>query len=169
MAAGIIMVEPSGVYRIVAYDMKGPNGLAITADGKTLVANDLQANNILAFEIAADGSLANRRIFADLGSDSPDGLCLDAEGAVWVGLPFQGKFRRIKEGGEVTHEITYENKWGIAPVLGGADRRTLFLCTAEVTLEKIVKLMQDQRDARKECRGWIEVVEGIEVPGAGWP
>jgi sugar lactone lactonase YvrE len=169
MSGGLIMVEPSGDYRIVADNMKLPNGLAITADGKNLIANDLMANRLEAFDIAADGSLANRRIFADLGGDSPDGLCLDAAGAAWVGLPIQGKFRRIKEGGEVTHEITYENKLGVAPVLGGSDRRTLFLCTAEVTMEKLQRLLQDPRDARKECKGWIEVVEGIEVPGAGWP
>lgn len=166
---GIIMVEPSGDYRIVADNMKAPNGLAITADGRTLIANDLLANSLVAFDIAPDGGLANRRIFANLGSDSPDGLCLDAEGSAWVGLPFQGKFRRIKEGGEATHEISYENKWGVAPVLGGSDRQTLFLCTAEVALEDMPGLLKDPRDARTKCKGWIEAVEGIEVPGAGRP
>jgi sugar lactone lactonase YvrE len=166
---GLIMVEPTGRYRIVADDMKSPNGLAITADGKTLIVNDLFAYTITAFDITEQGSLTHQRMFAKLDGDSPDGLCLDAEGAAWVGLPFQGKFRRFKPGGEVTHEIACANKWGIAPVLGGPDRRTLFLCTAEVTIEEIVKLMRDPRDARKTCKGWIEAVEGIAVPGAGRP
>jgi sugar lactone lactonase YvrE len=165
----IVMVEPSGAYRIVADDLRLPNGLAVTPDGKTLVVAEFVANRVIAFDIAADGSLSNQRVFADLGADSPDGLCLDAEGAAWVGLPFQNKFRRIKPGGEVTHEIAYAKKWGVAPVLGGSDRRSLFLCTTDVTLENLGKLMHDPRDARKECKGWIEVVEGIEVPGVGWP
>lgn len=168
-ASGIVLVEPSGEHRIVAEDMKSPNGLAITPDGKTLVANDLFANRILAFDIVEDGSLTNRRVFAELGGDSPDGLCLDAEGGAWIGLPFQGKFRRIEEGGEVTHEILCGNKWGIAPVLGGSDRRTLFLCTAEVTLEAMPRLIKDPRNARQECKGWIEAVENAPAPGAGWP
>jgi hypothetical protein len=74
---------------------------------------------VVAFDIAPDGGLANRHIFADLGSDSPDVLCLDSDRSAWVGLFFQCKFQRIREGGEVTHQITHENKWGVAPVLGG--------------------------------------------------
>ena len=166
---GLVLVEPNGSYRIVADDMKTPNGLAITADGQTLIVADLFANRIVAFDIVTNGNLTNQRVFAELGDRAPDGLCLDAEGAAWVGLPFQGKFQRIKQGGEVTHEIPCPKKWGIAPVLGGPDRRTLFLCTAEVELEKIIALMQDPQHARRDCKGWIETVEGIEIPGAGWP
>ena len=166
---GLILVEPDGAWRIVADDMTSPNGLAITDDGGTLVVNDLGANRILAFDIALDGGLSGRRTFADLGDCSPDGLCLDADGGAWVGQPFQGRFRRIVEGGEVTHEIAYGDKWGIAPVLGGPDRRSLFLCTAEITLEAIQRLMRDPSDAPTQSRGWIEVVDGVEVAGAGSP
>ena len=166
---GIILVEPSGVHRIVAKNMKTPNGLAIRADGKTLVVNDLFANCILAFDILRDGSLTNRRVFADLGDGSPDGLCLDEQGGAWIGLPFQGKFQRVEEGGNVTHEIDCAGKWGIAPVLGGPDRRTLFLATAEVTLEAMPRLIKDPQNARQECRGWIEVAENAPAAGAGWP
>jgi sugar lactone lactonase YvrE len=166
---GIIMVEPDGAHRTVARDMQMPNGLAITPDGRTLVVNDLFANEILAFDILENGSLANRRTFADLGEYSPDGLCLDSDGGAWIGLPFQGKFRRILEGGRVTHEINCAGKWGIAPVLGGPGRRTLFLATAEVTLEAMPRLIKDPRNARQECRGWIEAVDDAPAPGAGWP
>jgi sugar lactone lactonase YvrE len=168
-SGGIILVEPDGSHRVVASGMKTPNGLAVTADSKKLIVNDLFDNRIFAFDIADEGGLENQRIFADLGDRSPDGICLDAEGAVWVGLPFQGKFQRIRQGGEVTHEIPCGSKWGIAPVLGGADRRTLFLCTAEVSLEAMPRLIQDPANARNECKGWIEAVETIEVPGAGYP
>jgi sugar lactone lactonase YvrE len=166
---GIMLVEPDGAHRVVAADMNTPNGLAITADGRTLVVNDLFANRIYAFEITEEGSLANRRIFADLGDCSPDGLCLDSAGGAWVGLPFEGKFQRIEEGGRVTHEIDCAGRWGIAPVLGGPDRGTLFLATAEVTLEAMPRLIKDPTNARKECRGWIEAVDDPPAPGAGSP
>jgi sugar lactone lactonase YvrE len=168
-SGGVILVEPDGAFRVVAEEMKMPNGMAVTADGKTLIVNDLWGNGIKAFDIQPDGSLTGRRRFADLGEVSPDGICLDAEGAAWVGQPLQGRVRRIREGGEVTHEINYGKKWGIAPVLGGPDRRTLYICTADITLGKILELMADPRGARDHCRGWIEAVEGIEIPGVGWP
>jgi sugar lactone lactonase YvrE len=167
---GLILVEPGGGARVVAEGLREPNGLAVTADGRTLVVNELMGCRIYAFDIGADGSLTNRRVFADLGDASPDGLCLDAEGAAWVGQPFQNRVRRIREGGEVTHEIACgEGRWGIAPVLGGPDRRSLYICTAEVTLDTIVRLLHDGGEARRECRGWIEAVADVDVPGAGWP
>lgn len=169
MTGGIVMVEQSGRHRIVNDTMKVPNGLAITPDGNSLIAADLSANRIVSFQIAADGSLVHEQTFADLGSDSPDGICLDAAGAVWAGFPFQGRVRRVERGGKVTHEIDYGRKWGIAPVLGGTDRRTLFVCTADVTLEKLVHLMEHPEGAKSHCRGWIEAVAGLEVPGIGWP
>ena len=168
-AGGLILVEQDGAHRVVAGGMGMPNGLAITQDGRTLVVNDLFARRIEAFDIAPDGSLTNRRLFADLGDASPDGLCLDAEGAAWVGLPVQAKFVRIKPGGEITHEIAYVDKWGVAPALGGRDRRTLFLCTARVTLAQLQSLLEDTSNARAECRGWIEAVGPVSTPGAGWP
>jgi len=166
---GIILVEPDGLHRIVATNMTMPNGLAITADGRTLIVNDLFANCMLAFDVVEDGSLANRRIYADLGDRSPDGLCLDSHGGAWIGLPFQGKFQRVEQGGRVTHEIDCADKWGIAPVLGGPDRGTLFLATAKVTLEAMPRLIKDPRNARQECRGWIEEVTNAPAAGAGWP
>lgn len=166
---GIILVEPDGGFRVVAEGLNTPNGMAVSADGKRLVVNDLFGNRIYTFDIGEDGSLSGRKLFADLGDCSPDGLCLDSEGGAWVGLPFQNRFRRILEGGEVTHEIDCTGRWGIAPVLGGEGRRTLFLATAEVTLEAMPRLIADPTNARDECRGWIEAVGDAPAPGAGWP
>jgi sugar lactone lactonase YvrE len=164
----VILVRPDGVFRTVAPDLMTPNGLAITPDGRTLVVNDLSACKLLAFDIAGDGSLSGQRVFADLDGRSPDGLCLDAEGGAWVGLPFQGRFQRIREGGEVTHEIAYPDRWGVAPALGGPDRRTLYLCTAQVKVEDLIAALHDPAPAPDVSRAWIEAVE-VDVPGAGWP
>jgi sugar lactone lactonase YvrE len=167
---GLIMVEPDGRARPVAEGLCEPNGVAISADGETLVVNDFIGCRIHAYDVQSDGRLAGHRVFADLGEDAPDGVCLDAEGAAWVGQPCQSRLRRILEGGEVTHEIAYEaGKWAIAPVLGGPDRRTLYLCTAEVEMEALIRLLDDPSDARRDCRGWIEAVDGIATPGAGLP
>lgn len=165
---GIVLVEPDGSYRIVVDDMKLPNGLAITEDGRTMVACDYVAGTLVTFDIAANGSLSNRRLFADFGSASPDGMCLDAEGAAWVSFPEQGRFRRILSGGTVTHEIAYKGKSAIALVLGGRDRRSLYLCTAEMDAE-IGIVMRKGRAARPHCKGRIEIVDGIKTPGAGRP
>jgi sugar lactone lactonase YvrE len=164
----IALAEPDGRVRVAADGLMTPNGLAITADGRTLVANDLSAGKLLAFDIAPDGLLGAPRVFADLAGLAPDGLCLDAEGAAWIGLPFENKFRRIREGGEVTHEIAYPDRWGVAPALGGPDRRILFLCTAQVVLDELIAAMHAPRSATPPSKGWIEAVE-VEVPGAGWP
>ena len=168
-SGGIALVEPDGRCRVVADGMVSPNGLAVSADGSVLVANDLYGGKVLAFDIAPDGGLAGRRVFADLGRASPDGLCLDAEGAAWIGLPFEGCFRRIRPGGEVTHEISHPDTWALAPILGGPDRRTLFLCTAQVTLTEIGRLLRAPEGADGDCRGWIETVGDVAVAGAGRP
>jgi sugar lactone lactonase YvrE len=166
---GILLAEPDGRCRVVAGDMKAPNGLAITPDGSTLIANDLLANALFAFDIQANGDLTNRRVHLDLGDRSPDGLCLDLDGGVWIGLPFQNRMQRIGPDGQVTHEIDCGDKWGIAPVLGGADRKTLFFCTARVAIDDMIGLLKDPTHAKSRCRGWIEAVDGIEVAGAGRP
>jgi sugar lactone lactonase YvrE len=164
----LILVTPDGQARVAADGLKEPNGIALSQDERTLVVNDLIDSKIWAFDVGAQG-LSNKRLFADLGGADPDGLCLDAEGCAWVGMPQQHAMRRIRPGGEVTHEIAYgPEKWAIAPVLGGPDRRTLYLCTAEIDIETIVRLLDDPTGARAQCRGWIEAAE-VDVPGAGRP
>jgi sugar lactone lactonase YvrE len=155
----ILLVTPDGEIRAVATDLATPNGLAITPDGATLLASETFGCRILAFDIAADGSLSGRRVFADLGEGKPDGLCLDAAGAAWVGCYDTGEFLRVLDGGEVTHRIETPGAWAVAPALGGPDRRTLYLIVNQTTTGG----MQSGAST-----GWIEQVQ-VEVPGAGSP
>lgn len=135
------------------------NGMAITPDGRTLIVAETFASRITAFSIAEDGSLADRREFARV-DDLPDGLCLDAEGAVWVAVLQTGRFIRVAEGGDVTDQIVLpRGRRAIACVLGGEDRRTLFLCTTG-SLEK--------QDVLDQMDGRIESVR-VDVPGDGIP
>jgi sugar lactone lactonase YvrE len=125
----IKLVTPDGQLRQVAGDIQFPNGMVVTPDDRTLIISESFAGRLTAFDIDADGELSNRRVFAEgLG---PDGICLDAEGAVWVGT---GGFSvaRVAPGGEVLQRVELpENRAPFALMLGGPDRRTLFILTAE--------------------------------------
>jgi sugar lactone lactonase YvrE len=157
----IVLVAPEGDARIVADGLGIPNGMAITPDGSTLLASVTLESVIFAFTILADGSLTDRRVFADLGQDArPDGLCVDEEGAVWVGNFAAGEYLRLREGGEVTHRIETPGRWAVAVALGGADRRTLYLVTNAPEFGTSIE--------RGETRGRIEAAR-VDVPGAGWP
>jgi sugar lactone lactonase YvrE len=156
----IILVTPDGEARTVATDLATPNGLGITPDRSTLVVSETFSGKLLAYTIEPDGGLTDARVFADLGPErGPDGLCFDAEGAVWVGSSFTGEFLRVLDGGEITHVVHVPGDWAVATALGGADRRTLYLVVADTDLT---------RHPRGESKGRIETVR-VDVPGAGWP
>ena len=125
----IKLVTPEGGLRQVADDIQFPNGMVITPDNRTLIISESFAGRLTAFDIAPDGGLSNRRVFADgLG---PDGICLDAEGAVWAST---GGFSvvRVADGGEVRQRVELpEDRAPFALMLGGPDRRTLFILTVE--------------------------------------
>lgn len=128
----ILVVEPDGRARIAeeAGQLMGANGIAISADGGTLVTAEAFANKIIAFDIDADGALRGRRVFAELDT-LPDGLCLDAEGAAWTALPAAGGVIRVADGGEILAKVTApaeECGSTTACGLGGEDRRTLYVC-----------------------------------------
>jgi len=125
----IKLVTPDGQLRQVAGDIQFPNGMVITPDNRTLIISESFAGRLTAFGIDADGGLSCRRVFAEgLG---PDGICLDAEGAVWAGTPNYSVVR-VAEGGEVLQRVELrENRAPFALMLGGPDRRTLFILTAE--------------------------------------
>jgi len=168
MAAGtpprpgrLILVTPDGSARVVAEDLGFPNGMVITPDGKTMIAAETIRRSLTAFDVATDGSLTGPRLFADVGVGGlmPDGICLDAEGAVWVASVATGEFVRVVEGGAVTDRIPVPGKWAVACTLGGEDRRTLFTCTARTTPADM---------AQGKSAGWIETVR-VDVPGAGLP
>ncbi|MGU3498666.1 SMP-30/gluconolactonase/LRE family protein [Mycobacterium sp. C31M] len=155
----IVAVRPDGEIRVVAEAMSGPNGMVITPDQKTLIVAETAGHRLTAFDLGADGSLSGRRVFADLPERMPDGICLDAQGYVWAGCPFTQEFVRVGEGGVIADRIELPGRLGVACMLGGADRRTLFLLTAEATVED---LMQGK------SKGSIETVR-VDVEGAGTP
>lgn len=168
MAAGtppkpgrLILVTPDGSARVVAEGLSFPNGMVITPDDSTLIVAETMGRRLTAFDIAADGSLTGRRLFADVGASGlmPDGICLDAEGAVWVASVATGEFARVAEGGAVIERLPVPGKWAVACTLGGQDRRTLFLCTARTTPADL---------AQGKSAGWIETAR-VDAPGAGLP
>ena len=161
----IKLVTPDGQLRQVAGDIQFPNGMVITPDSRTLIISESFAGQLTAFDIDADGGLSNRRVFADgLG---PDGICLDAEGAVWVST---GGYSivRVAEGGEVLQRVELrENRAPFALMLGGPDRRTLFIMAAEWrTADGITSNLQ--RLANGPRTGEILTLP-VSVPGTGRP
>lgn len=154
----ILMVEPDGRARAVAGELAFPNGMVITPDGRTLVVGESFAARLSAFDVAADGSLGNRRVFAKLEGAVPDGICLDAEGCIWLASPPSRECLRVREGGEVLERIATETQ-AIACMLGGPDRRTLFVLTAETT---------DPDECIKKKSARVETVK-VDVAGAGLP
>jgi sugar lactone lactonase YvrE len=154
----LIMVTPDGKPRVVAGDLMFPNGTVITPDGKTLIVGESFGRRLTAFDIAADGSLANRRVWADLGNNVPDGIALDAEGAIWVASHMSSEVIRVKEGGEVLERIKVATD-AFACMLGGADRKTLFVLTSASS---------DPEACRANATGKVEITK-VEVPGSGLP
>jgi sugar lactone lactonase YvrE len=121
----LVVITPDGTARQVADNLAFPNGMVISADGSTLIVAESYAGRLTAFRIGDDGTLSERRVWADLGGGVADGICLDAEGAIWYGDP-NGKCVRVKEGGEVLEMVELENGC-FACALGGPDGRTLFM------------------------------------------
>jgi sugar lactone lactonase YvrE len=117
-APGLIaLVEPNGTARPVADDVHFPNGMAVTADGRTLIVAESYAGRLTAFAIAADGSLGDRRVWAPLGTGVPDGICIDAEGAVWYADVPNKRCVRVREGGEVLRTVELD-RGGFACAVG---------------------------------------------------
>jgi sugar lactone lactonase YvrE len=155
--AVMVRVDPDGTMTPVAEDLVFPNGTVISDDGRTLVVAETFASRLSAFDVADDGSLSNRRVWAQLDGAFPDGICLDAEGAIWVANPGGNRLLRVLEGGRIEREITTGQRT-FACMLGGPERKTLFVCTCTGSGE----------DAAQKTDGRIEVVD-VDVPGAGLP
>jgi sugar lactone lactonase YvrE len=126
----VVLVRPDGSTRRVADDIAFGNGMAITDDGSTLIVAESWARRLSAFDIVADGGLSNRRVWAHLGDGTPDGICVDSEGAVWFADVPNKCCVRVREGGEVLHTIGLDSG-GFACMLGGPEGRTLFVLAAE--------------------------------------
>jgi sugar lactone lactonase YvrE len=159
-ATGIIaVVMPDGTARQVANDVAFPNGMVVTPDNATLIVAESYGSRLTAFDITPEGSLANRRVWADLDGGTPDGICLDAEGAIWYGDVPNKRCVRVREGGEVLQTIELD-RGCFACMLGGEDEQTLFLIA-------------------NEWGGPEGMADGAEMgqvltipapaPGAGWP
>jgi sugar lactone lactonase YvrE len=154
----LVLVTPDGVAREVASDLLFPNGTVITPDGATLVVGESYGGCLTAFDIEADGSLTGRRVWAEIPGKVPDGICLDAEGAIWVTSPITREVLRVREGGEVTHTLQPE-RMPFACMLGGDERRTLFVLTANSFVGA---------ETQQQRAGRIDSAE-VEVVGAGYP
>lgn len=169
--SGIIaLVTPDGRARQVADGLAFPNGMVVTPDNSTLIVSESFSGRLLAFDIAASGSLSNRRVWAEgLG---PDGICMDAEGAIWVQTGDTrshtgrddapgGAVVRIREGGEVLQRIEHDRAI-FAVMLGGTDRKTLFLLAAQW------RGIEQVNEAVAARTGQV-LISQVAVPGVGWP
>jgi sugar lactone lactonase YvrE len=158
-SGSIALVTADGSARHVADSIAFPNGMAVTPDNSTLIIAESFAKKLTAFDIAVDGSLSNRRVWADLGDGAPDGICIDADNAVWYADVPNKRCVRVREGGEVLQTINVD-RGCFACMLGGTDKKTLFLMTAE-------------------WRGFEKMMDGLgtgqvltakaPVQGVGWP
>lgn len=159
-APGIIaLVTRDGRARQVADGIAFPNGMAVTADNQTLIIAESYGRKLTAFDIGADGSLKNRRVWADLGDGVPDGICIDADGAVWYADVPNKRCLRVREGGEALQTINLD-RGCFACALGGPDKKTLFLMVAE--WRGVEKMADGERTGQ---------VLTVQAParGAGWP
>jgi sugar lactone lactonase YvrE len=143
----IALVTPDGTVRQVADSIAFPNGMVVSPDNKTLVIAESFAGNLTAFDIADDGSLSNRRIWAELGGPGGgDGICLDADGAIWASVLYEDRpgCVRVREGGQVLQRIDLEHAC-FACMLGGEDGRTLFMMVADwLGVERMGELFRSQ-------------------------
>jgi sugar lactone lactonase YvrE len=156
--ATLIRVDPDGSVHRAADEMRFPNGSVITPDGRTLIVAETVGHRLAAFDIAADGALSNRRVWADLGRRLPDGICLDAEGRVWVADPTSPECVLVAEGGEVVG-VVEADQLCFACMLGGPEGRTLFVLTAATSI----------RDITVTQRASQVMVASVDVPHAGLP
>ncbi|HEY7106839.1 MAG TPA: SMP-30/gluconolactonase/LRE family protein [Acidimicrobiia bacterium] len=154
----LVRVRPDGVVDVAADDLSFPNGAVITPDGRTLVVGETMGSRYTAFDVAADGSLANRRVWAELPGIGPDGCTLDAEGAIWLANCFGTDVVRVREGGEILDRVDV-GQMCYACALGGDDGRTLFVVSANSSNED---------EVAGKATGVIRTLR-VDVPHAGLP
>ena len=155
----IVRLDPDDSATVVAGDLDFPNGMVITPDGATLIVAESTGRRLTAYDIAADGGLSRRRVFAEGLDGPPDGIALDADGAVWTSMTLAHEFQRILPGGAVADRIDIGERAAIACTLGGPDRRTLFLLSSSDAYP--AKLV----GTRLSC---VDTAH-VNVPGVGFP
>ncbi|MCX5493472.1 SMP-30/gluconolactonase/LRE family protein [Kaistia dalseonensis] len=153
----VALVTPDGRVRQVADDVAFPNGMAVTPDNATLILAESYGNRLTAFDIDADGGLSGRRVWATLEGCYPDGICLDAEGAVWYADVPNRRCVRVSAGGAVLQSVAVD-RGCFACMLGGADGRTLFILAAE---------WHGVTDSPVQTG--VVLTARVSVPAAGWP
>jgi sugar lactone lactonase YvrE len=159
-APGIVaLVTPQGSARQVADGIAFPNGMLVTPDNATLIVAESYTNKLTGFNIETDGSLSNRRVWAELGDGVPDGICLDAENAVWYADVPNQRCVRVREGGEVLQTIELD-RGCFACALGGPDRTTLFMMATR---------WNGPQSMFAEPRTGQVLTADAPAPGAGWP
>jgi sugar lactone lactonase YvrE len=156
--AELIRVTPEGKCSVVAEQLRFPNGMALTPDGKNLIVAETFGRRLTVFDVDKNQNLSNRQLWADLGNIVPDGICLDENNEVWVAAPTSNAIFRIRRGGEIAQVIELEHQ-SYACMLGGEKRLTLFILTAETS---------DPAESRKKRSARIETIE-VTTPGAGLP
>jgi len=156
----LIRVDPDGTASVAADDMMVANGMAITPDGATLIVAESAGRKLTSFAIGRDGALRDRTVFAEL-PHAPDGMCLDAEGAVWAACVTAARYLRVRPGGEVVDTVEIEpERRAVACVLGGPGRTSLYLLTADT--------LGEADRSRELMSARVEQVQ-VDVPGAGRP
>ena len=156
----LVRVDPDGTVQAVGDGLMVANGIVLSEDGATLIVAETKADRLSAFDVLPDGTLANRRVWAELKIAHPDGICLDVEGAIWVASFDNSCFVRVREGGEVLDVIETPDRRAVACALGGSDGRTLFMITARVIGE---------RDSMRAARASQIELTRVEVPGCERP
>jgi sugar lactone lactonase YvrE len=159
--SGIVLLTPDGSLRQVADNIAFPNGMAIAPDNLTLIIAESYGKKLTSFDVAADGSLSNRRVWAALGDGVPDGICIDADGAVWYADVPNKRCVRVREGGEVLQTVTCD-RGCFACMLGGAENKTLFIIATEWRgMDKVAEVAQERTGQVLTCE--------TDAPHAGWP
>lgn len=156
--ADLALVRPDGTAEVAATALQFPNGSVVTPDGSTLIVGESMGARYTAFTIRDDGTLTDRRVWAEVPGKAPDGCALDAGGAIWMANAFGAGCFRVGEGGEILDSVTTLQPV-FACALGGADRTSLFMLTAPGF---------NEASCKGKGLGRIEVAE-VDVPGAGWP
>jgi sugar lactone lactonase YvrE len=154
----LIRIDPDGSAHVAAEDMVFPNGTVITPDGRTLIIAETLVGQLTAFDVGEHGELTGRRVWASLSWCAPDGICLDAEGRVWVSNAISPECILVAEGGDIVDRVI-TSQTCFACMLGGSDGDTLYLMTAPTSTESVVCATRSAR---------VEQAR-VAVGGAGLP
>jgi sugar lactone lactonase YvrE len=167
---GVLLIRHRGDSgQVVAVDLGGPNGLAVSPDGKRLFLAESFNERLISFPIHENGELGPAEVVSEMHGAGPDGICLDADGAIWYSSPSSGRFVRVLNG-EPVDSVSVAPAMAVACVLGGEDRRTLIMAVSDTGMKQF-RLMWDDAtlaEARATSQGRIDTVK-VAVPAAGWP